>query len=87
MYKIRPLLKSDFVLRGVVLKPSAKMVLMPLGLTAAASATDEAIHKVMIGSGTTTLTISNKEINDIMKINESPKESALLKKVLPTQLK
>ena len=32
-----------------VLKPLAKSVLIPLGLTAAASATDEAIHKNMFG--------------------------------------
>ena len=35
---------------GNVLKPLAKSVLIPLGLTAAASATDAAIHKKMIGS-------------------------------------
>ena len=29
----------------VIPKPSAKMVLIPLGLTVAASATDAAIHK------------------------------------------
>ena len=34
-----------------VLKPLAKSVLIPLGLTAAASATDAAIHKKMLGSG------------------------------------
>ena len=51
-----------------VLKPLAKSTLIPLGLTAAASATDAAIHKKMFGFGTTTLIISNKEINDIMKI-------------------
>ena len=50
---------------------------MPLGLTAAASATDVAIHKKLFGSAcpsdlvshTTTLIILNEEINDIMKIN------------------
>ena len=34
-----------------VLKPLAKSVLIPLGLTAVASATDAAIHKKMLGSG------------------------------------
>ena len=42
-----------------VLKPLAKSVLIPLGLTAAASATHTAIHKKMFVSGTTTLIISN----------------------------
>ena len=35
-----------------VLKPLAKSVLTPLGLIAAASTTDTAIHKKMFGSGT-----------------------------------
>ena len=34
-----------------VLKPLAKSVLIPLGLTAVASAADAAIHKKMLGSG------------------------------------
>ena len=38
-----------------LLKPLAKSVLNPLGLTAATSATDAAIQKKMFGSGTTTL--------------------------------
>ena len=50
-----------------VLKTLAKSVLIPLGLTTAASATEAAIHKKMSGSGNTTLTISNEEIKDIMK--------------------
>ena len=54
-----------------VLKPLAKSVLIPLRLTAAASATDAAIHQKMFGSGTTTLIILNEELNDIMKIVKS----------------
>ena len=50
-----------------VLKPLAKSVLIPLGLTAAASATDAAVHKKMFGSGFTTLIISNEEMNYIME--------------------
>ena len=42
------------------LKPLAKIVLILLGLTAAASATDAAIHENMIGSGNATLIISNE---------------------------
>ena len=40
---------------GNVLNPLAKSVLIPLGLTTAASAKDTAIYKKMFGSGFTTL--------------------------------
>ena len=63
---LRPLLKT-----GNALKPLAKGVLIPLRLTAAASATDAAIHKKMFGSVNATLIISNEEMNDIMKIFKS----------------
>ena len=70
-----------------VLKPLTKSVLIPLGLTTAASATDAAIHKKMFESGrpfdlasrTATLIISNEEMN-IMKIVRSREESGLLTK-------
>ena len=46
----------------------AKTVLAPLGITAASPAIDAGIQKKKIlGFETTTLIISNKEINDIMK--------------------
>ena len=41
-----------------VLKPLAKSVLIPLGLTAAESATDAAIQKKMFGPGNTLLDIN-----------------------------
>ena len=47
--------------------PLAKNILAPLGITATASAVDARIQKKIHGSGTTTLTIPNKEMNDIMK--------------------
>ena len=47
-----------------VLKPLAKSILKPLGLTAAASATDVAIHKKMFGFSNTTLMVSNEEMSD-----------------------
>ena len=50
-----------------ILKPLAKRVLIPLELTAAASATETAIHKKMFGSGMTISIISNEEMNDVMK--------------------
>ena len=61
-----------------VLKPLVKSVLISLGLTAAASAIDAAIHKKMFGSGTMTLIIWNVEMNEIMKIVKSLEESGLL---------
>ena len=70
-----------------VLKPLAKSVLMPLRLTAAASATDAVIHKKMFGSGMTTSTISNEEVNDIMKIVKPSEESGLLIKGVSETIK
>ena len=48
--------------------PLAKIVLAPLGITAAVTAIDAGIKKKILGSGTTILIISNKEMNDKMKI-------------------
>ena len=50
------------------LKPLAKSVLITLVLTVAASATYVAIQEKIFGLVTTTLIISNIEIDDIMKI-------------------
>ena len=69
---------SSANLMKTVLKPLAKSVLISLGLTAAASSTDAAIHKKMFGSRNTTLIVSNEETNDIMKIVKSLEESGLL---------
>ena len=44
-----PLLKTGLPLIKNVIKPLAKSVLIPLGLTAAASAADAGIHKKNIG--------------------------------------
>ena len=67
-----PLLKTGLPLTKNVSKPLAKSALIPLRLTAAASASDAAIHRKMFGPGTTTLIMSNKEMNDIMEIVKSP---------------
>ena len=72
------LLKTGLPLIGNVLKPSAKSVLIPLVLTAAASTTDLSIHKEIFGSGQTTLIMSNKKMNDVTKIVKSLEESGLL---------
>ena len=58
-----------------VLKPFPKSVLIPLGLTAAASATDAVIYKKIFGADVTILIISYEEINDIMTIIKYPEES------------
>ena len=58
-----------------VLKLLAKTVLISLGLTASAWATDPSIQRKTFYSGMATLTILNKEMNDIIKIDESLKES------------
>ena len=65
--------------------PLAKNVLAPLGLSAAMSSVDGSIKKKMLGSGTTTLIISNDEMDDILKIVKSLENSdALLKGVSET---
>ena len=81
------LLKTGLPLIGNVLKPLAKRVLMPLRLTATASATDAAIHKKMFRSGFTTLIISNKELNDIIKIVKSLEGSGLFIKGISKAVK
>ena len=53
-----PLLKTGLPLMKNVIKPLAKSVLIPLGLTAAASAADVGIHK-------TNLRIWNNNTNNI----------------------
>ena len=74
-----PLLKTALPLIKNVIKPLAKSVLIPLGLTAAASAADAGIHKKILGSGNMTrLIISNDEIEDIIKIIKSLEDSCLL---------
>ena len=60
--------------------PLAKNVLAPLGISAAMSAIDGSIKKKMLGSGTTTLIISNDEMDDILKIVKSLEDSSLLLK-------
>ena len=74
-----PLLKAGLPLIKNVIKPLAKSVLIPLGLTVVASAADAAIHKKILGSGNmTTLITSNDEIHNIIKIVKSPEDSGLL---------
>ena len=87
-----PLLKTGLPLMKSVIKPLAKSVLVPLGLTAAASAADAGIHKKVLGSGerpldlalphnnNATLIISNDEMDDILIIVKSLEDSGVLLK-------
>ena len=71
------LLKTGLPLMKSVIAPLAKSVLIPLGLTAA----DAGIHKKILGSGNnTTLIISNKDIDDLIKIVKSLEDCDLLLK-------
>ena len=82
-----PLLKARLPLTGNVLKPLPKRVLIPLGLTPAGAATDAAIHRKMFGTDTKKLIMSNKRMNDIMKIVKSLEESGLLIKSVSETIK
>ena len=74
-----PFLKTGLPLIKNVIKPLAKSVLIPLGLTVAASAADAGIHNKILGSGhcrsssalhnnNAILIKSNNEIEEIIKI-------------------
>ena len=56
--------------------PLSKNVLAPLGITAAAKAIDAGIQKKMHSSGTTI--ISNKEMNNIIKVVKALEDSNIL---------
>ena len=75
-----PLLKTGLPLVKNVIKPLSKSVLISLGLTAAASAADAGIHKKILGSGNTTLIISNNEMKDIIKVAQELEDSNILLK-------
>ena len=83
-----PLLKTGLPLMKNVIKPLAKSVLIPLGLTAAVSAADAGIHNKIIGSGhNTTLIISNKDMEDVLEIVRSLEYSGLLLKTVSETIK
>ena len=63
-----------------LLKSLVKSVLIPSALPAAASAADAGIQKKIFGSGATTLTISNEEMIDIMKMIKFLEDASLLVK-------
>ena len=67
--------------------PLEKNIKAPFAITAAASAIDAGIQKRIHGSGTTTLIISNEEVNDIMKIVQALEDSNILKKRITKTIK
>ena len=76
-----PLLRTGLPLMKSVIKPLARSVLLPLGLTAAAAAADSGIHKKILGSGhnnNTTLIISNDEMDNLLQIVKSLENSGVL---------
>ena len=84
------LLKAGLPLMKHVVKPQAKSVLIPLGLTVAALAADKGIHKKILASGkhttdsashnNTILIITNNEMRCIIRIVKSLDDSGLLLK-------
>ena len=77
-----PLLKTGLPLLKSVIKP-----LGLLDLTAASSAIDAGVQKKIFGSGTTTLVISNEEINYIMKIVQALENPGILLKGVTKTIK
>ena len=70
--RLVPLLRTGLPLMKSAIKPLAKSVLVPLGLTAAASATDAGIHKRILGPGhNRNLIISNDGMQDLLEIVKS----------------
>ena len=85
-----PSLKAGLPLMKNVIKPLAKNFLIPLPLTAVASAADVELHKNILGSGkhpsdstthnNTTLIISNDGIRDIIRTVKSLEDFGFLLK-------
>ena len=74
------LIKTGLSLIKNTIQPLAKGVLIPLGLTEAVLASDAGIYKTILGSGTTTLIISNGAMKGVMKIVKSLEDSGLILK-------
>ena len=76
-----PLIKAGLSMMKNVLTPLPRNVLMPLGLTAAASTSSAETHKNILGSGasgTAILIISNKKMRKVMEIGKSLEVSSML---------
>ena len=95
--QISKIIKSGGFLRSLLSKlasplmkfavPLAKNILALLGVTAAASAIDAESQKKTHGSVTTTLIISNKGMNDIIKIVQAIEDSNILLKEVTKTIK
>ena len=70
------LIKVSILLMKNVIRPLAKIVLIPLELTAAAPAAGEGIHKTILGSGTTTFIHSH--IHSYIKRNNKSHTKCLM---------
>ena len=79
---LAPLLKTGLPLLKSVIKS-----LGLLGLTAASSAIDAGVQKKIYDSGTTTLVISNEEMNNIMKIVQALEDPGILLKGITKTIK
>ena len=75
-----PILKAGSLLMKKLFQSLAQGVLIPLGLIAVTLVADAGVHKKILGSGSTTLIISNEEMEDIMKTVKSLEGSGLLSK-------
>ena len=78
--RLAPLLKTGLPLMKNLITPFTKSLLIPLGLTAAASTADAGIHKKILGSGTTAPIRSKDEMEHIIKMVKSLEDSGLLSK-------
>ena len=66
-----------------LIKPAislGKNILAPLELSAAISAADAGIQKKIYGSGSKTIELSNKDLNDMTKIVKALEDSDVLMK-------
>ena len=84
---LRPLMTAGLPLVKSVRTPLAKIVFIPLRLSAGMSAVNAAFQKKIYGSGTTSLIISNEEMEDIMKIVKSLEKSRILIKQISETIK
>ena len=84
----RPLMTAGLQLIKIALTSLAKSVLIQLGLTTPASATKyKYFQKKMFGLGMTVLIISNKEMEDVIKIDKSFEEFGSLIKGISQRFK
>ena len=72
---------------GPLMKAAVPFAKKTLDLTAAMSTFHAGIQKKIHGSGTTTLIISNKKMNDIMKIVQVLEDSNILLKEVTKSIK